>query len=85
MNILAPWNVITILAVVALLLSFKKGRNSVWGGFTLGIILGLVIAVIYFFKENTFNWSIIKRTIAICVLVGFFFDIFYRLISGKEK
>ncbi|HRP37594.1 MAG TPA: hypothetical protein PLS50_07345 [Candidatus Dojkabacteria bacterium] len=74
-----------MLAIIALLLSFKKGRNSVWGGFTLGIVIGLIIAFIYFFKENSFHWSIIKNSVAVCVLIGFFFDILYSLIAGKEK
>ena len=85
MNALTPWNIIGVLAIVVLLLSFKKGRNSVWGGFTLGLILGSLIAIIYYFKMDTFRWSIIKNTVAVCVVAGFLFDILYRLLSGKEK
>lgn len=85
MNALTPWNIIGVFAIVALLLSFKKGRNSVWGALTLGVVLGFVISIFYYFKDSTFYWSIVKNTIAVCVLIGFVYDILFRLISGREK
>jgi len=39
------WIIIGIFSVILLAIYFDRTRSAVWGGFTAGIIIGLVIAL----------------------------------------
>lgn len=54
-----------MIASVSMILSFFRGRNAIWGGATIGLIIGIIIAVF-----QKFNWSIIGRAVIIGILVG---------------
>jgi len=60
------WKLLTILAFVSLII-FWKNRNSVWGGFTIGIIIGLLIAL---FKKGSFDWYVVLKAGVIGILFG---------------
>jgi len=55
-----------IMAIVAgvLLLVFWRGRNAVWGGATIGAIVGLILALV------KGNWSLLTLSFAIGTFVG---------------
>lgn len=55
-----------IMAIVAgvLLIVFWRGRNAVWGGATIGAIVGLILA---FVKDS---WSLLALSFAIGTFVG---------------
>ena len=59
-----------ILAVVALvlLLLHIKGPNAVWGGATLGMVIGLIVALI------NGDWSILALIFAIGTFAGTVFE-----------
>jgi len=54
------WPILGI-ATIILLIIFWRTRNAVWGGFTLGIIIGFIITIFYLFKGSGFDWSIIAK------------------------
>jgi hypothetical protein len=58
------------LVVVALILLFLhwKGPNAVWGGATLGLIVGLIIALV------RGDWGILALSFSIGTFVGTFFE-----------
>ena len=37
--------VLVIISFVALALTFSKGRNAIWGGATIGLILGVIVGI----------------------------------------
>jgi hypothetical protein len=59
--------VLTVVSVVFLLLYFR-GRNAVWGGATLGIIVGVIISLI------KHNWTLLAWSFSIGTLSGVFFE-----------
>lgn len=63
------WNILGIVALISLFI-FAKGKSSVWGGLTLGLIIGIVIALIYVFKGHGFEWAILKKSVIIRTLLG---------------
>ncbi len=65
----------TILAIVAavLLLLHWRGPNAVWGGATLGVIVGLIVALV------TGNWSLLALIFAIGTFAGTLFEWVGRL------
>jgi len=60
------WTFLSILAIGALAVSFWLRKNAIWGGATIGLFIGLAIAL---FKG--FHFYIFQRAIIIGALVGF--------------
>jgi len=54
------WTILGIIAII-LLFIYWRNRNAVWGGLTIGIILGLIVAIFYLFRGYRFDWSIIQH------------------------
>jgi hypothetical protein len=63
---------ITVVAVILLLLHWK-GTNAVWGGATLGVIVGLIVALV------TVDWSQLALIFAIGTFAGILFEWVGRL------
>ena len=60
------WIALSILALGLLIVFFTKGPNAVWGGGTLGLLAGIVIAII----GTGFNWQTIYKSIVIGIVIG---------------
>lgn len=54
------------MAIVAgvLLIVFCRGRNAVWGGATIGAIVGVILALV------KHNWSLLAPSFAIGTFIG---------------
>ncbi|MEO7444591.1 MAG: hypothetical protein ABIU55_03780 [Ferruginibacter sp.] len=78
------WLILGIISIIALLSSFAIGKNSIWGSMTVAVIIGLVIALVYVFKGESFHWTIIKKAAIVGTLSGVLFEIIAR-VSGKKK
>mgnify|MGYP001569024868 CR=1 FL=1 len=65
------WQILWYIAVVLAIIYFFKGRNAVWGGLTIGAIVGLIIAVTFVFRGQSFHWHIILRSIVVGTIAGF--------------
>ena len=46
-------------------------KNAVWGGLTVGIIIGLILAIFFLFKDGRFNWHIVGKGGIVGTLSGF--------------
>ncbi len=64
--------VITVIAVILLVLHWK-GPNAVWGGATLGVIVGLIVALV------TGNWGLLALIFTIGTFAGTLFEWVGRL------
>lgn len=60
------WIALSILALGLLIVFLKKGPNAVWGGATIGLLAGIVIAII----GTGFNWQTIYKSIVIGIFIG---------------
>jgi len=72
------WVILGIVAVV-LLIAFRQRQNAVWGGLTLGIIIGFIIAIIFVFKGSGFDWLIIGKSAIIGTMLGFVAELLGKL------
>ncbi|MBN2611740.1 MAG: hypothetical protein JXB00_09315 [Bacteroidales bacterium] len=75
------WKVLAILAFISLFVYWKK-RNAVWGGLTIGIIIGLLIAL---FKKGGFDWYIVLKVGIIGVLFGVFSELLSKIGEFLKK
>jgi hypothetical protein len=78
------WITLGVIAVVLLIVYFSKGRNSVWGGLSIGVFVGIIITIIYAIMGKGFMWGIIVKSIIVGIFVGFIADIL-GIISDKLK
>jgi len=60
------WIILGVVSIILLAVYFRRGRNGLWGGFTAGVIVGLIIAL---FSE--FNWYIVGKGAVLGTMVGF--------------
>tara|TARA_Y100000310_G_scaffold265922_1_gene277186 strand:+ start:87 stop:353 length:267 start_codon:yes stop_codon:yes gene_type:complete len=64
------WTILGIISAVLLIIFFEN-RNAVWGGLTLGAIIGLIITLFFVFGGSGFDWSIIGKGMILGTLFGF--------------
>lgn len=69
-NIDIIWIILGAIAVILLLVFWRK-RNAVWGGLTLGVIIGIIIAGFFLLKGSGFDWYIIGKGAVSGALLGF--------------
>lgn len=71
----------TILAIIAgvLLLLHWKGPNAVWGGATLGAIVGLIIALV------TGDWGLMALSFAVGTFAGTVFEWIGRIANKLRQ
>jgi len=64
------WGILGIVTVV-LLIIFWNSRGTVWGGFTMGITLGFLVASFLAFTGHGFSWSLIWKFSIVTTILGF--------------
>jgi len=64
------WYILGIISIVLLITYGSKGSNAVWGGLTLGIIIGLIVAIFFVFMGTGFHWQTIIKVAIIGTLLG---------------
>jgi len=72
------WWILLVTAAVALLAHWR-GRNAVWGSATIGVLVGIVIAV---FRPG-FDWWIVGKAVVIATFVGLALEWVPRI--GRNK
>lgn len=78
------WIILGIVSILLLAFYYNK-KNAVWGGLAIGIILGLITAVIMYFQGFGFDWSIIGKFIVVCVLTGFGAELLGRIGDSLKR
>lgn len=78
MEFLNIWTILGVVTLILLAVYWGK-RNAVWGGFTIGIIVGLLIALF-----SNFNWWIVGRGAILGTLIGFGAELLGK-VSDKMK
>lgn len=79
------WNILGIVAIIALILLYKKSKNAVWGAFIIGIIVGLITGLVSYFSDHGFNWALIKKIVICFVLFGLAAELIPLLFKTSEK
>lgn len=77
------WAVFGVIAIV-LLLFYWRTRNAVWGGLTIGLIVGIAISFVSIFQGVNFDWHILGKSAVIGTVSGFVAELLGKL-SGFLK
>jgi 4-hydroxybenzoate polyprenyltransferase len=78
------WVILGITAVILLIIYWRK-RNAIWGGLTLGIVVGFIVTVVFAFKGQGFDWSLIGKFTVIGTLVGFLAELLGKFSDYLKK
>ena len=75
------WIVLSAIATISLIAFFIRGRNAVWGGATIGLIVGIIVSLV----GDGFNWSIIWKGIVIGALLGLVAELLGKLSDRLKR
>ena len=66
-------NIEIILGIIAiiLLIAYSRSQNAIWGGLTIGAILGVIVVIYQVISGIGFHWLIILRCAMWGILIGF--------------
>jgi len=78
------WTIFGIITITLLMLFWNK-KSAVWGGLTIGAIIGLIIAIVYLFKDNSFDWAFIKKGAILGTIAGFFAKLLGKISDFIKK
>lgn len=74
------WWIVIAAGAIALLAFSNRGPNAVWGTATIGVPIGLGLAI----YQPGFDWWIIVKSIAVASLIGAAFEALPRL-AGRGR
>ena len=72
------WYILGIISIISLI-RFWGGKNAVWGGFTIGLLIALIITI---FWETGFDWYAIAKGGIVGTLVGLAVELLW-IVSNK--
>ena len=78
------WIILGVFSIILLFVFWKK-RNAVWGGFTAGIILSLLVFVLFGILGKGFNWFLIIKITILGILLGFIAEILGKASDYLKK
>jgi len=64
------WTIFAVISIILLIIYWGK-KNAVWGGLSIGIVVGLIITIVYFLKDNDFSWVVIGKSALLGTMIGF--------------
>ena len=77
------WIVLFIIALILLVVSFFRRSNAIWGGATIGSLIGIVIAIVNAIMGNGFQWSLIYKSVIIATLIGGVAELLPRIVKRR--
>jgi len=83
-NVDTIWKIFGAITIVLLVVYWKR-RNAVWGGLTIGVIIGLIVAIFYFFKGSGFDWFIIGKGAILGTMIGFVAELLGKISDFIKK
>ncbi len=78
------WTTLLVIAIISLIF-FRGSRNSVWGGLTIGVFIGFILALISYFRGNGFQWSIIGKSMIVATLIGVIAELLGKLSNRIKR
>lgn len=74
------WDILGIVAIIFLVISFGIGKNSIWGGLTLSVIAGIITGLIV-----GFEWELFKKFLIVGTLFGALVEMLFRIATMRRR
>lgn len=75
------WWIVIAAGAIALLASWNRGPNAVWGTATIGVLVGVGLAIF----QPGFDWWVIVKSVAVASLIGVAFEALPRLAGRRWR
>lgn len=75
------WWIVSALGISALKRFFFKGKNAVWGGAILGLLVGVIVAII----QPGFVWATLGHAAVIGAFVGLIAEFLGAIGDGLKR
>lgn len=75
------WIILSVIASIVLIVFFMRGPNAVWGGATIGLFTGIIMAIF----SKGFSWPIMYKPIVVGILVGLVAEILGIFSKALKK
>ena len=76
------WISLSVVAAICLLVFFFRGPNAVWGGATLGVLGGVVVALV---RSAAFSWMTVGKGLVIGILAGSVAELLGHIATRKRR
>ena len=77
------WLILTVVAVAGLIF-FWRGPNAVWGGATIGLVFGLIVALINYFRGLGFWGQPVGKSLVVCTALGVAVELLSRILRRSN-
>jgi len=77
------WIILSVIASIVLIVFFMRGPNAIWGGATIGLFIGIIMAVF----GKGLSWPIIYKPIVVGILIGLVVEllgVFSKALKNKK-
>ena len=78
---LALWDLLGILAIIAIVIFYFAGSEAVWDILSCGIIIGVTAGALPLINNSHFDWIIFKKISIITIGIG----VLYRLVEAIQS
>ena len=82
---LSIWDIIGFIDFIFLIIFFFIGKNQVWAAFTMGFIIAIITAVIFFIKDGSWPWELFKRIIIAITSFGVLLELIARMGKAVKR
>jgi len=78
------WTILGVITIILLIIFWNK-KGAVWGGLTIGVIVGFIVVIFYLLKGNGFNWAFIGKGAVLGTIAGFFSELLGKISNSIKK
>lgn len=78
------WKVLGIISI-PLLIIYWRVKGAVWGGLTIGLFIGFIVAIFLYFQGTGFSWYIIGKGAILGIMVGFIAELLPKIAKRILK
>lgn len=76
---MTSWDILGILAVIFLIISLFIGKNAIWGGLAIGIVVAILGSLIRVLNGKVFTFLYIRRVLTCAILMAVLMEILSRI------
>jgi ABC-type lipoprotein release transport system permease subunit len=79
------WDILGIIAIICLVVTFSMNKNAAWSSLIWGILISLVVLIVNLIIGNGFHWKLYQNILTVAVLSCVLIPILTSLLDKKNK
>ena len=79
------WDILGIIAIICLVVTFSMGKNAAWNSLIWGILISVAVLIANLIIGNGFHWELYQNILTVVVLLCVSIPILTLLLNKKNK